>query len=126
VDTLKVLLPVMTAIINTLQLNEEKMRRALSIDMLATDLADYLVAKGMPFREAHHVVGQLVQLASDNQTSMDKLSLDDYQAISGLFADDVYEVFNFDLAIKRKNADGGTAPEAVKRQIEHGKTGFSG
>jgi argininosuccinate lyase len=121
VDTLKVLLPVMTAIINTLQLNEEKMRRALSIDMLATDLADYLVAKGMPFREAHHVVGQLVQLASDNQTSMDKLSLDDYQAISGLFADDVYEVFNFDLAIKRKNADGGTAPEAVKRQIEHAK-----
>ena len=64
-DTLRLMLPVVTAIIRTLKLNPDKMRAALDPDMLATDLADYLVNKGMPFREAHHVAGRAVRLAAE-------------------------------------------------------------
>lgn len=118
VDSLGSLLPVVTAIVSTLHLNPERMRAALSQDMLATDLADYLVRKGMPFREAHHVVGQAVRLAGERGVEMGELSVDDYTALSNLFAEDVYDVFDFDKSVARRRAVGGTAPEAVAAQIE--------
>ena len=75
VDSLKLMLPVVTAIIRTLKLNPDKMRAALDPDMLATDLADYLVRKGMPFREAHHVAGRAVRLAAEQGITLSDLSL---------------------------------------------------
>lgn len=121
-DTLSVILPVVTAIIHTLKINENKMRAALNEDMLATDLADYLVAKGLPFRQAHHVVGQLVQMAGEGGIKLSELSLEQFQSTSTLFEEDVYGWFDFDDSVKRRAAIGGTAPEAVLKQIEWAKS----
>ncbi|MEL6308391.1 MAG: argininosuccinate lyase [Chloroflexota bacterium] len=121
-DTMMLLLPVVTGIIQTLQLNPDKMRAALQEELLATDLADYLVRKGVPFREAHHIVGEVVQHATSNQMKMSAIPLSDLQAINPTFTDDVTDVFDFDLAVTRKRAPGGTAPEAVKQQIQAAKT----
>lgn len=118
VDTLMTILPVVTAIIQTLKLNPDKMRAALTEDMLATDMADYLVSKGMPFREAHHVVGQVVRLASERGIGLTKVSLADLQGLSALFEADIAEWLTFEKSVARRTNFGGTAPKAVMEQIE--------
>lgn len=117
-DTLMKLLPVVIAVIKTLKLNPDKMRAALSEDMLATDLADYLVKKGMPFRQAHHVVGQIVQIAQEREIGLTKVPLADLKTLSDLFTDDVTSVYDFAASAAHRKAAGGTAPEAVRAQIE--------
>lgn len=117
VDSLLIILPVVIAIIKTLKLNPAKMRAALGDDLLATDLADYLVRKGLPFRQAHHVVGQAVQLAAQQGIGLSGLTASMLAGLSDLFTDDVVNVFDFDASVARRAADGGTAPEAVRRQI---------
>lgn len=121
VDTLNQLLPVVTAVIKTLKINSGAMRAALTEELLATDVADYLVAKGVPFREAHHIVGQMVKYADENQINLSDISLDDLQQISAHFAEDVYDVFDFERSVAQRSADGGTAPVAVQRQIDMAK-----
>jgi argininosuccinate lyase len=116
-DTLDIVLPVVTAIIVTLQLNPDKMRVALSEEMLATDLADYLVSKGMPFRQAHHVAGAAVRTAADQNLTLSELSADDYRHLSTLFDEDVLDVFDFLRSVSLRRAPGGTAPDAVREQI---------
>ncbi|MGJ3238996.1 MAG: argininosuccinate lyase [Anaerolineae bacterium] len=120
-DTMEMLLPVVAGVIQTLQLNPEKMRESLLEELLATDLADYLVRKGMPFRQAHHVVGAVVQHASTHQIALSAIHLDILQGIDPTFEADVREVFDFDLAVTRKRSTGGTAPKAVRRQIDKAK-----
>lgn len=120
-DHIMKILPVITAVVDTLKLNTDSMRDALQDDMLATDLADYLVRRGMPFREAHHVVGRVVRLASEKQCSIRDLALSDLQAINDLFVDDVADVFDFDQSVSMKDADGGTARAAVEKQIATAK-----
>lgn len=120
-DNLARLLPVLTAVIMTLQLNPERMRQALSQEMLATDVADYLVARGMPFREAHHVVGRAVRLATERQIGIAELDIDQWQSLSPLFAEDVAQVFDFEASVRKRQASGGTAPQAVLQQIVQAK-----
>ncbi|MDX1991463.1 MAG: argininosuccinate lyase [bacterium] len=120
-DTLEKLLPVVTAIIRTLQLNPAKMRAALTEDLLATDLAEYLVRKGLPFRQAHHIVGQVVRIAAERGIGISKVPLDELRTLSELFMEDVAAVFDFDESLKRRRAQGGTAPEAVQAQIEQAR-----
>ncbi|GAB5492539.1 MAG: argininosuccinate lyase [Phototrophicaceae bacterium] len=122
VDTMRRLLPVVTGVIQTLQLNSDNMKSALAEELLATDLADYLVRKGMPFRTAHHIVGAVVQHAVVNRVQLSEIALSDLQKISDVFVEDVVDVFDFDLAVSRKNAIGGTAPEAVQKQIDIAKS----
>ena len=117
VDTAAALLPVVTAVIRTLNVNADRMRAALDEELLATDLADYLVGKGLPFREAHHVVGAVVRLAADERVRLSQVPLGRLRALSPLFADDVAVVFDFERAVARRRAPGGTAPEAVAAQI---------
>ena len=124
-DTMKVLMPVVTAIIQTLQLNPQKMRAALVEELLATDLADYLVNKGVPFRNAHHLVGQVVRYASEHQIRLSEIPLPALQKISDLFSEDVAAVFDFDVAVQRKSVLGGTAPSAVAQQIEFARNAIS-
>lgn len=121
VDTLVLLLPVITAVIQTLQLNPDRMRAALSEDLLATDLADYLVRKGMPFRQAHGVVGRAVRLASEQQIPLSELPLEALRTLSDLFAEDVASMFDFEASVARRAAPGGTAPDAVRVQIAAAK-----
>lgn len=121
IDTITQILPVITAIVHTLQLNPAAMEAALMDDMLATDVADYLVRKGLPFRDAHHVVGQLVTKAGERGVTLRKLSLEDFTAASTLFDTDIYDVFDFSEAVRRKDTPGGTGPSAVREQISRAK-----
>ena len=121
VDTLAVTLPVAAGVVRTLTPDPERMQVALDPAMLATEMADHLVEKGMPFREAHHVVGQLVRLAEGRGISLSALTLDDLQAVSALFGPDVAVVLSFEQAIARRAVTGGAAPEAVARQIEEAR-----
>jgi len=111
-DTLMALLPPLTGLISTLTLQPDRMRAALDEAMLATDLADYLVGKGMPFRQAHEVAGQAVRLAEEKGVPLSALAVEDYRAIASVFAEDVAEVFDFDAAVARRNALGGTGEVA--------------
>ena len=122
IDTMHKLLPVMTAIIRTMQINPDKMRAALTEELLATDLADYLVRKGLPFRPAHHIVGQVVQQAAESELKLSEMPLDSLQAISDYFAEDVKLVFDFSQSIAQRRVPGGTAPDAVRRQIRAAKS----
>ena len=97
------------------------MRAAIDPGMLATDLADYLVWKGVPFRQAHALAGQAVQLAEKLDKPLDKLSLPEFQSLSVLIEADVDDVFDLQKSVARRNASGGTAPEAVKMQLQNAK-----
>ncbi|MCB0077147.1 MAG: argininosuccinate lyase [Anaerolineales bacterium] len=121
VDTMRQLLPVVAGVIQTLHLNPDRMRAALSDELLATELADYLVRKGIPFRAAHHLVGEVVQFAGQRDLPLSEIPLERLQMLSDAFADDVSAVFDFRLAVERKAVVGGTAPQAVMAQIAAAK-----
>ena len=125
-DTLAVTLPVVSGVVETLTANPEAMRTALDLDMLATDLADYLVERGVPFREAHHLVGGLVRLAEARGVALSDLSPDDFQGASPLFEADVRDVFDFERSVARRKTPGGTAPEAVGEQIRRARACLDG
>lgn len=107
-DTLQNLLAALAGLVSTLTINADRMRGALIESMLATDLADYLVDKGIPFRQAHNLSGQIVRLAEAKNVALSALTLADYQSVSDVFADDVLSVFDFDAAVARRSAAGGT------------------
>lgn len=117
-DMLVGLLPVLAGALRTLEVKPERMWAALDSAMLATDLADYLVKKGVSFRQAHQLVGQAVKSAADLGVGLDLLSLNIYQQISSSFADDVYKVFDPRQSIARRTAYGGTATQAVREQLQ--------
>lgn len=121
VDTVHLVLPVVTAIIRTLQVNPAKMRAALDEELLATELADYLVRKGLPFRQAHHAIGEVVRYASASSLKLSQVPLERLREISPLFDADVTAIFDFDAAVARRAAPGGTAPEAVRVQIDEAR-----
>jgi argininosuccinate lyase len=101
------------------------MAAALDDALLATDLADYLVRKGVPFRESHRLVGQAVRRAEELGVSLQGLSLAEYRAVhckrSDVFTEDVYEVFDFQRSVAARDSEGGTAPDAVRDQIERAR-----
>jgi argininosuccinate lyase len=128
-DALSLLLPVVAGVIATLSANTERMRAALDSSLLATELADYLVRKGVPFREAHHIVGQAVQLAERQahpSGGLAALTLTDLRTLSPAFQEDVAEVWDFQAAVTRRSALGGTSPEAVRRQIQMARQTLQG
>jgi argininosuccinate lyase len=97
------------------------MRASIDPAMLATDLADYLAAKGIPFRQAHGLVGMAVRLADQRRVNLDQLSLEEFRSIHPDFGDDVFAVFNPENSIARRAVRGGTAREAVVEQIKLAK-----
>ena len=125
-SSLRQLLPVMTAIVTSLRMDEAAMASALTEDLLATDLADYLVSKGMPFRESHHAVGRVVREAAEGGLSLSQLPLSALARISDLFEDDVAEVFDFARSLRQRDSIGGAAPDAVERQIARAKEILAG
>ncbi|MBP7694514.1 MAG: argininosuccinate lyase, partial [Anaerolineales bacterium] len=125
-DTLDALLPVMAGVIATLTVNADRMRAALETSLLATELADYLVRQGAPFREAHHLVGQVVRLADATRRPMEALALEELRALSPLFQADVAGVWDFRAAVDRRNTVGGTSPESVRAQIAQAQALLAG
>ena len=117
VDTLGMTLPIAAGVIHTLTVNEAAMYEAMDSTMLATELADYLAAKGMPFRQAHHLVGQIVQKAIELDQPLNSFPLAVYQQYSDLFERDVHQWLTFKQAADRRTAPGGTGGEAVRRQL---------
>lgn len=117
VDTLLVVLPVLSGVIRSLVPAAEAMRAALDAGMLATDLADYLVDRGVPFRESHSIIGRLVRRAEEQGITLDQLPLDALREESAVFDADTAAVFDFERSVARRSATGGTAPDAVRRQI---------
>lgn len=116
-DILLAILPVLAGALRTITVKSERMRAAIDSTMMATDLADYLVAKGVPFREAHSMAGKVVSAAGEGNVSLEKMSLEAYQTI-GPFESDVYQVFDPMKSIEKRNAIGGTSPQSVKKQIQ--------
>jgi argininosuccinate lyase len=117
-DTLDALLPVLRGVLESLTVNAERMRAGIDDTMLATDLADYLVRRGVPFRQAHHAAGKAVRRAIDLGVQLSALPLAEYQAIHASFAEDLLRVFDRAQMLERRIAKGGTAPSAVRAQIE--------
>jgi argininosuccinate lyase len=121
-DTLELVLPVVSGVVSTLRLDKDRMAAALSPDMFATDLADYLVRKGVAFRSAHDMVGSVVRRAEELGKPLQSLSVAELRPISREFGDDVAEVFDVRAALERRNSPGGTAKRALERQLELART----
>src|SRR4030095_4646720 len=117
-DTVSSSLKVTATVFKNLGVNKERALAATSGGyMNATELADYLVRKGMPFREAHEVVGKVVRRAIDLGSELEKLSLTELQSFSDLFAEDVHIALSLDQTLKSKSQTGGTSPETVANSI---------
>ncbi|MFZ5883866.1 MAG: argininosuccinate lyase [Chloroflexota bacterium] len=115
-DTLLAVLPVLAGALRTLTVKPQRMRAAIDSTMMATDLADYLVRKGVPFREAHAMAGKAVRAAEEKGVRLEAMPLEAYQAL-GPFEADVYQVFDPIQSVLKRNATGGTSPQSVQNQI---------
>ncbi|KAJ5153029.1 Argininosuccinate lyase [Penicillium canariense] len=105
-----------TGVLSTLTTFPEKMTAALAPEMLATEIADYLVRKGVPFREGHHISGRVVQLAEQTNVPMDTLSLEQLKTVDARFDTDVQACLDYERAVELKDAIGGTSKRAVMEQ----------
>jgi argininosuccinate lyase len=125
-DTVKTILPslnVFNGMLATLTLNKANMSHATEHDFSnATELADYLAAKGLPFREAHRLVGELVLQGIKENRSLQDFSLDELQQQSPLIQNDVYQALKPEIAVERRNSAGGTGFEQIKKQLAVAKT----
>ncbi|MBM7692886.1 argininosuccinate lyase [Peribacillus deserti] len=124
-DTVKTVsgsLKIFSGMIATMKVNKETMRKATEQDFSnATELADYLASKGVPFREAHEVVGKLVLYCIEKGCFLKDLSMKELKSSSGLFEQDIYSVLSPAEAVKRRNSAGGTGFEQVKAAVEKAK-----
>ncbi|MHB1326052.1 MAG: argininosuccinate lyase [Thermoleophilia bacterium] len=117
-DTLLVTIPVMAEMVVTLDIKADRMREAAGESFtLATDVADYLVGKGIPFRDAHRIVGQLVRKCIDKKIKLNELTPEDLQEASTVFDDSFYQLVDIHAAVERKESPGGTAPVRVAEQL---------
>ena len=112
---------VLAGVVRTLKVNAEAMAAALDDAMLATDLADYLVRRGVPFRQSHELVGRAVLRAEALGLPLRELPLAELQAISDAFESDLYAVFDHRRSVEVRDSYGGTATAAVRQQIERGR-----
>ncbi|MGE9984805.1 argininosuccinate lyase [Desulfovibrio sp. SGI.169] len=112
-------LRLMTGMLEELTFRTDRMREACKAGFLnATELADYLVGKGLPFREAHHVTGQAVAAAEREGKGLEDLSLPELRALEPRIDGGVYEVLDYAAAVRRRETPGGTGPRSVARQME--------
>uniref|UniRef100_A0A8C7JTA7 Argininosuccinate lyase n=1 Tax=Oncorhynchus kisutch TaxID=8019 RepID=A0A8C7JTA7_ONCKI len=121
-DTVHAVLQVTTGVVSTLKINPSVMEAALSPDMLATDLAYYLVRKGVPFRDAHGISGKAVFLAESKSIPLNQLTVEDLRTASPLFSSDVSAVWDYSSSVEQYSAPGGTAKSSVAAQVEHMRT----
>jgi argininosuccinate lyase len=118
VDTLRAMFRILPPMLDTLTFKIERMREMAGAQYsTATDLADYLVRKGLPFREAHEIVGKTVRYAMAQGKDLDQLSLQEFRQMSPLIDTDVYEAITVDASLRARAVLGGTSPEAVRRQL---------
>jgi len=118
IDTVKGSLSVMTTVIRNITIDAGRMLEAARVGYLnATDLADYLVRKGVAFRKAHELVGRIVLKASESGKPLEQLSLDDYKRFAHEFGEDLYSALSIESSLASKAARGGTSPAMVEQEI---------
>jgi argininosuccinate lyase len=121
VDTLLPTLEVCAGMVSTMQVHKERGREmAAGGYMLATDIADYLVAKGVPFREAHGIVGRLSQYAASQRKEFRQLTLEEYSRFSPLFGQDVFQI-TVERSVAARDVPGGTSPRQVEKAIQEAR-----
>ncbi len=119
IDNVKLCLKTFIPMIQTMRINKENMRNAASKGFInATDCADYLVKKGMPFRDAYKITGQLVALCIHKGITLESLPLNEYKQFTEIFDNDIYEAINMETCVNQRNSEGGPAPSAVMIQID--------
>ena len=118
VDTLKASLGIFTEMISTMTVKKKNMAAAAKYGyMNATDAADYLVGKGIPFRDCHEIIGNMVLYCINNGKALDELTMDEFKSFSEAFDDDIYEAIDIVNCIKAKKSEGSTSFESVKQQL---------
>lgn len=118
VDNVKLCVKTFIPMISTMRVLKENMRNAAAKGFInATDCADYLVKKGMPFRNAYKITGTLVAKCIEKGLTLETLPLEDYKTMTELFDNDVYEAINLETCVRERKSEGGPSPEAVKEQI---------
>lgn len=117
VKTVSTCLRITQGVVSTLEINAEKMKASLTPDMLATDIADYLVLKDVPFRQTHHIAGAIVRKGEESGVSILDLSLKDLQEISPVFEKVIVEVFDFERSVEKRSVQGGTSKSSALAQI---------
>ena len=117
-DNTLLCLEIFAEMLSTASFNKDKMRAGAGFGFInATDCADYLVKKGLPFRSAYKIVGELVAVCIEKGYSFETLPLDEYKAVSDVFENDVYKAVDLDVCVNGRNVPGGPAKEAVEKQI---------
>ncbi len=120
IDTVEMCIPVFAAMIDTMQVLPKNMTKAASGGFInATDCADYLTRKGMPFREAYMIVGRLVNNCIKSGDTLDTLTLRDFRAVSGLFDGDIYDALALHTCVNSRKVHGGPSQQEVERQISY-------
>ncbi len=119
IDTVKLCLKTFIPMLSTMELYKDNMKNAAAKGFInATDCADYLVKKGLPFRDAYKITGTLVAYCIKNGTVLEKLGIDEFRSMSDKFDEDVYEAIKLETCVNMRNVEGGPAPESVKKQIK--------
>ncbi len=122
IDTAKICLQVFAPMISAMKANEENMMHAAQKGFInATDLADYMTKKGMPFREAYKITGTIVSDCIRKGTVLEKMSIEEYKEYSDIFEEDLYDAIDLINCVKRRNSEGGTSVESVEAQIAYVK-----
>ena len=118
-DTVKLCIKTFIPMLATMKVNRENMRAAAAKGFInATDCADYLVKKGLPFRDAYKITGTLVAMCIERGTTLEELPLEDYRKLCDTFEEDVYEAIKLENCVNSRKVPGGPAPEAVRNQID--------
>ena len=119
IDTAKGCLALFTGMISTMKFNMERMNESARHGFTnATDAADYLVNHGVPFRDAHGIVGQLVLYCIDKGIALDDMSLEEYKAISPVFEEDIYDAISMETCVNKRKTIGAPGPDAMRKVIE--------
>ncbi|MBE6837527.1 MAG: argininosuccinate lyase [Ruminococcus sp.] len=127
VDTVKLCLSTFIPMLETMRVLPENMRSAAAKGFInATDCADYLVKKGLPFRDAYKITGTLVAKCIEMGVTLETLPLDEYKKLSEIFEEDVYDAISLDTCVMQRKSQGGPAPEAVMEQISYVKEKLNG
>lgn len=118
IDTLLLLLPAVIGMVETTEFDEKRMLAGATTGFaLATEVADYLVRKGVPFAKAHEISGRAVALAERKKITLEELTLADYQSLNKLFEGDIFKALTLEVAVGSRKSKGGTAPSALRTQL---------
>jgi argininosuccinate lyase len=119
VDTIRSVIDILIEMLPRIRFNRKRMRETAGGGYsLATDLAEYLVTKGLPFRDAHEITGRVVRYAIEEKRDLHELTIEELKDFSPLIGEDVYKCFDVEESVKRRRSIGGTSPDEVRRQIE--------